>query len=219
MNSFNSNIFNIFKILLKHFGPQYWWPAKTKFEIIIGALLAQGVNWKNVEKAILNLEREDLLIPQKLLKIDEKKLAQLIKPSRYPSIKAKRLKNLILFLKEFEFNLEKIERIETIELRKLLLKVNGIGKETADSILLYAFSKKIFVIDAYTKRIFERHGGKIKSRNNWYEELRIFFEKRIPENVNIYNEFHALFVQLGNSYCKAKNPLCKKCPIKNLNFL
>ncbi len=219
MNSFNSNIFDIFKILLKHFGPQYWWPAKTKFEIIIGALLAQGVNWKNVEKAILNLEREDLLNPQKLLKIDDKKLAQLIKPSRYPSIKAKRLKNLILFLKEFEFNLEKIERLETIELRKLLLKVNGIGKETADSILLYAFNKKIFVVDAYTKRIFERHGGKIKSRNNWYEELRIFFEKRIPENVNIYNEFHALFVQLGNSYCKTKNPLCKKCPIKNLNFL
>ncbi len=204
---------HIFEKLLKFFGPQYWWPASSTYEIIIGALLAQSVNWKNVELAIDNLEKNNLLSPEKILSEDEKLIMKLIKPSRYPQIKIKRLKNLLKFFEKENFDLSNFEKMETLTLRKQLLSVNGVGKETADSILLYGFNKPIFVVDAYTKRVFERHGCIIKKKSNWYEEIRLFFENRLPKNVNIYNELHALLVALGNTYCKAK-PLCEKCPLK-----
>ncbi len=213
MNSCNIEPIELFHLLLKYFGPQHWWPASSKYEIIIGTLLAQGVNWKNVEKAISNLESENLLSPQKILNTSEEKLIELIKPSRYPSIKVKRLKNLLRIFEEKNFNLSYFQNLKVHDFREILLKVNGIGRETADSILLYAFNKSIFVVDAYTKRILERHGFKVKIKSRWYEEMRLYFEERLPKNVNIYNELHALIVILGNTLCK-KNPMCEKCPLK-----
>ena len=205
-------LLQIYKSLYDFFGPLKWWPGDTPFEIMVGAILTQNTSWSNVEKAINNLKKENLLEPRKLYRINQENLAQLIKPSGYYNIKARRLKNFInLFVNEFEGSAEKMFSDDSKELRKKLLNVNGIGPETADSILLYAGKKPFFVVDAYTKRIFSRH--KLISKDSTYYQIQEFFIKNLDRDVKLFNEFHAQIVMLGKTICTRKNPDCAKCPI------
>jgi len=209
-------LLKIYNSLYNYFGPLTWWPGDTSFEIMVGAILTQNTAWRNVEKAINNLKKENLLEAQKLYCINPKKLAQLIKPSGYYNIKARRLKNFVnLFVNDFEGSAEKMFSGDSRELRKKLLNVNGIGPETADSILLYAGKKPFFVVDAYTKRIFSRH--KLISEDASYHQIQEFFIKNLDKDVKLFNEFHAQIVMLGKTICTSKNPDCAKCPIVFLN--
>lgn len=202
--------------LYKHFGPQHWWPGDTSFEIIVGAILTQNTNWDNVAKAIVRLKKHKLLTPKALLTVSQKKLAAHIKSSGYFNVKAKRLKNFIHFLyKEYGGNLTKMKNEEASVLRRKLLDVNGIGPETADSILLYALDKPAFVVDAYTKRILLRHG--IVDSSATYYEMQLLFLHSLRKGRKLFNEYHALIVRTGKDYCKPK-PLCGKCPLNNLSF-
>ena len=209
-------LLKIYNSLYNYFGPLNWWPGDTPFEIMVGAILTQNTSWSNVEKAIDNLKKEDLLEPRKLYHINQEELTQLIKPSGYYNIKAKRLKNFVnIFVNDFEGSAEKMFSGDSKELRKKLLKVNGIGPETADSILLYAGEKPFFVVDAYTKRIFSRH--KLISKDSTYYQIQEFFSKNLDRDVKLFNEFHAQIVMLGKTICTSRNPNCAKCPIGYLN--
>ena len=209
-------LLKIYNSLYDFFGPLNWWPGDTPFEIMVGAVLTQNTSWSNVEKAINNIKKENLLEPWKLYRINRKELAQLIKPSGYYNIKARRLKNFLnLFLNDFEGSAEKMFSGDSGELRKKLLKVNGIGPETADSILLYAGNKLFFVVDAYTKRIFSRH--KLISEDASYHQIQEFFSQNLDRDVKLFNEFHAQIVMLGKTICTSRNPNCAKCPISYLN--
>ena len=205
-------LLKIYNSLYNFFGPLNWWPGSSPFEVIVGAILTQNTAWSNVEKAINNLKKENLLDSQKLYRIKKEELAQLIKPSGYYNIKAQRLKNFVtFFFEEFEGSIEKMFSGDGEELRKKLLKVKGIGPETADSILLYAGEKPFFVVDAYTKRIFSRH--RLISKEAAYHHIQEFFYRNLPKEVKLFNEFHAQIVMLGKTRCTSKNPDCSKCPI------
>jgi len=205
-------LLKIYKSLYNYFGPLNWWPGDTPFEIMVGAILTQNTSWSNAEKAINNLKKENLLEPRKLYRINQEGLAQLVKPSGYYNIKAQRLKNFVnLFVNDFEGSAEKMFSGDGRELRKKLLKVNGIGPETADSILLYAGKKAFFVVDVYTKRIFSRH--KLISKDSTYYQIQEFFNQNLDRDVELFNEFHAQIVMLGKTICTSKNPDCAKCPI------
>jgi endonuclease-3 related protein len=211
-------LLKIYKSLYDFFGPLDWWPGDTPFEIMVGAILTQNTSWSNVEKAINNLKKENLLEPRKLYRISREELAQLIKPSGYYNIKARRLKNFInIFVNDFDGSAEKMFSGDSKKLRKKLLKVNGIGPETADSILLYAGKKPFFVIDAYTKRIFSRH--KLISEDASYHQIQEFFIKNLDRDVKLFNEFHAQIVMLGKTVCTSRNPDCAKCPIAFLHTI
>lgn len=204
------NLLKIYKILLNHFGKQYWWSAETPFEVIVGAILTQQASWKNVELAINNLKKAKKLTPKSIYKLPIKDLEKLIKPSGFYKIKAKRLKNFVTFLFEkYNGKLDDLFSLSLEELRHELLSINGIGKETADSIVLYAAEKSTFVIGAYTIRVFNRIGV-IKS--NKYDEVKRFFENGLPKDVNLFKDYHALIVELGKNICKIK-PKCLKCPL------
>lgn len=204
-------LIQVYHKLLKHFGKQHWWPADTPFEVIVGTILTQNTNWNNVAKAIDKLKKENLLTPRALDVADLSSLEQAIRSTGYYRQKALRLKYFTRYLKnQYNYNLKKFLAKPKLKLRKELLNLNGIGKETADSIILYAAQKPIFVIDAYTKRMSHRSGI---TRIDDYEGLRDFFETRLPHDINIYNEFHALIVELGKNYCR-KKPLCEICPLK-----
>lgn len=208
-------LLKIYNSLYHYFGPLNWWPGDTPFEIMVGAILTQNTSWSNAEKAINNLKKENLLEPRKLYRINQEGLAQLVKPSGYYNIKAQRLKNFVnLFVNDFEGSTEKMFSGDGRELRKKLLKVNGIGPETADSILLYAGKKAFFVVDAYTKRIFSRH--KLISKDSTYYQIQEFFNQNLDRDVELFNEFHAQIVMLGKTICTSKNPDCAKCPIAYL---
>lgn len=206
-------LLKIYSILLKEFKPQKWWPVKSKgkkekqFEICVGAILTQNTSWKNVEKALENLRQEKLLNEKGIRNISEKGLALLIKPAGYYNQKAKKLKKFVEFLQSYP--LEQLEKMPVEEARKLLLEVHGIGNETADSILLYALNKPVFVIDAYTKRIFERFFNfKLKDYYEWQQ----FFSSNLIRDTQLFNEYHALIVELGKNLCK-KKPKCEECPL------
>jgi len=208
-------LLKIYSSLYDYFGPLNWWPGATPFEVMVGAILTQNTSWSNVEKAINNLKKENLLEPRKLYRINQEELAQLIKPSGYYNVKARRLKNFInLFINDFEGSTEKMFSGDGRKLRKKLLNVNGIGPETADSILLYAGRKPFFVVDAYTKRIFSRH--KLISKDSTYYEIQEFFIKNLDKDVKLFNEFHAQIVMLGKTICTSKNPDCAKCPLTSV---
>ena len=205
---------DIYNALYKSFGPQDWWPGDSPFEIAVGAILTQNTNWGNVEKAIQNLKREKCLSAKKLHEMQHKKLASFIKPAGYFNVKAKRLKNFLSFLSNhYKGSMKRMETADTVLLRESLLDVNGIGPETADSILLYALGRPVFVIDAYTKRVLNRHG--IVSDDVTYHEMQELFHKNLPQKVQLFNEFHALFVMAGKDYCKPK-PRCDGCPLELL---
>jgi len=210
------DIQKIYKALFEHFGPQYWWPAQTKFEIIVGAILTQNTNWGNVKKAINNLKKAKLLNPHRLLKIPPKQLAALIKPAGYFNVKTKRLKNFIHFMfEEYQGSIKRMAKEDTLVLRRKLVAVNGVGEETADSILLYVFNRPVFVVDAYTKRIFYRHN--FVAKDSPYPHVQELFEDALVSNENYYNEYHALIVNLGKNFCKP-NPHCEACPINNISY-
>ena len=202
--------YEFYKFLLSHFGPQHWWPAETPFEVIVGAILTQQVAWKNVEKAIENLKNANVLDPCKISNLPLEKLEVYVKPTGFYRQKSRRLKDICTYIfKEYSSSLKRLFNKETCSLRAELLSLNGIGAETADSIILYAAEKPSFVIDAYTKRICER----LQLTDDLdYEPLKRFFENSLPKNVKIYKEFHALIVELGKNYCKTK-PVCKNCPL------
>ena len=211
-------LLKIYNNLYNYFGPLNWWPGATPFEVMVGAILTQNTSWSNVEKAINNLKKENLLEPRKLYRINQEELAQLIKPSGYYNIKARRLKNFVnVFVNDFEGSTEEMFSGDGRKLRKKLLNVNGIGPETADSILLYAGRKPFFVVDAYTKRIFSRH--KFISKDSTYYEIQEFFIKNLDKDVKLFNEFHAQIVMLGKTICTSRNPDCSKCPIGFLHTI
>ncbi len=206
----------IYDRLLKHFGPQSWWPGETPFEVMVGAILTQNTNWKNVEKAIENLKKERVLSLQKLLQLSEPELAQLIRPAGFFNVKAKRLRAFLEFLQEtYQGDIDRMRSIPTQKLREQLLSVKGIGKETADSILLYALEHPIFVVDTYTYRVFTRHF--LIEEEAGYDELQELAMNHLPPEVSHYNEYHALLVMTGKKFCSPQ-PKCEACPLNGLNW-
>jgi len=204
----------IYQLLFERFGPQHWWPGDTQFEIIIGAILTQNTNWTNVEKAIDNLKAADCLSPEKLYQLDISRLAELIRPAGYFNIKAKRLKSFLNWLFEnYDGRLSNLESLDTDRLRVELLTIKGVGCETADSILLYAFDRPIFVVDAYTARVAVRHS--LIEPGADYEQLRELFQSNLPEDVQLFNEYHALLVKVGKEFCRPK-ARCPGCPLERL---
>jgi len=202
----------MFDLLLNHFGSQDWWPADTELEMMVGAVLTQNTNWKNVEKAISNLKRKRLLSLNCLHAIPVAALAEQIRPAGYFNIKSKRMKNLIDFIWDrYQGDLSELLSDGTEALREGLLSVNGIGPETADSILLYAARIPVFVVDAYTHRILRRHG--MTDEQVTYQELQALFMDHLPEDPALFNEFHALIVKTGKECCRRK-PICKGCPLE-----
>lgn len=215
-DSHHNRILNwIYDRLFEHYGPRGWWPAKTPFEVAIGAILTQNTNWTNVERTIRNLKEKDLLTPERLKELPLDRLANLIRPAGYYRLKAKRLKEFIKFLSSrYSGSMEEMFRTDPLRLRQELLGVNGIGLETADSILLYAGNVPIFVIDAYTKRILSRH--RLIEEKATYTQVQNYFMDHLPEDHRLFNEFHALIVQLGKDICK-KIPECELCPLKEID--
>jgi len=203
-----------YELAFERFGPQHWWPGETQFEIITGAILTQNTSWANVEKAIANLKSADLLTPEKLYQFDLSQLAELIRPAGYFNIKAKRLKNFVNRLFDnYDGKLTNLNRIDTDQLRGELLAIKGIGPETADSILLYALDRAVFVVDAYTARIALRHG--LIEPDADYEQLRELFQSNLPQDTQLFNEYHALLVKVGKEFCKPKAQ-CPGCPLEKL---
>lgn len=199
--------------LYQTLGHQHWWPGRTPFEIIVGAILTQNTSWANVVRAITNLRRERLLTPAAIERVPLARLERLVRSSGYFRQKAKKLKAFVRFLRRgYSGSLTRMFRTPTLELREQLLAVHGIGPETSDSILLYAGNHPVFVIDAYTRRIIERHG--LAHSRLGYDEVRELFERNLPRNVALFNEFHALIVNVGKNWCRAKNPLCAECPLE-----
>lgn len=207
-------LIKIYSRLLGQFGKRNWWPAETPFEVMVGAILAQNTNWKNVSKAIENLKKRNLLQPERLAELTSEEIESLIKPSGYYRQKAKKLKSFLYYFLKPPINgsVLKMRKIPKDKLRKELLSIYGIGPETADSILLYALGKRVFVIDAYTRRIFARLG--LTPPDASYDELKEFFETHLPKRISIYNDFHAQIVALGNKYCR-KKPRCNGCPLQD----
>jgi endonuclease III related protein len=204
----------IYGILSGHFGAQHWWPGDSPFEISVGAILTQNTNWSNVSRAIANLKKAGALHPRRLYSLGSRTTARLIRPSGYYRLKTKRLRNfLALVLQEYGGSMARMKRVPLDALRSVLLSVNGIGPETADSILLYAFDKPVFVVDAYTKRIFLRHH--LISSTATYESVQTFCMARLPNDARLFNEFHALIVKVGKEYCLKNNPKCHRCPLRH----
>lgn len=204
----------IYKLLYEAFGPQNWWPGETPFETVIGAILTQNTSWANVEKAIRNLKSVSCLSSEGLHRIDVSELAELIRPAGYYNLKAKRLKSFIDWLFDnYGGQLANLKSIATGRLRSELLTIKGIGRETADSILLYALGRPVFVVDTYTARIMSRH--ELIEPDADYEQLRELFESNLPEEPQLFNEYHALLVRTGKNFCKPK-ARCSGCPLEKL---
>jgi len=203
----------VYQKLYSFFGSQRWWPADLPFEVMTGAILTQNTNWLNVEKAINNLKKHKLLQPHKLYKLSHKRLASLIRPAGYYNIKAKRLKSFLkFFIACYDGNVKNMSHIPTLSLRQQLLSVNGIGPETADSMLLYALDRPIFVVDAYTKRMLLRHH--FIGQDAGYDKIQNLFMKNLKTGVKLFNEYHALLVKLGKEFCLKNKPKCDICPLR-----
>jgi endonuclease-3 related protein len=199
--------------LFQAHGEQHWWPGRTPFEVIVGAILVQNTTWVNVERAIANLHHAKLLTPSALEKVAQPKLARLIRSSGYFRQKARKLKEFLKFLRhEHRGSIAAMFRTPTATLREQLLRVHGIGPETADSILLYAGNHPVFVVDAYTRRILQRH--ELATGKESYEEIRGLFEKSLPNDPQLFNEYHALLVHTGKNFCRTRAPLCSQCALQ-----
>ncbi len=209
-----SPLHEVYDRLLAAFGPQNWWPGESPFEIMVGAILVQNTAWKNVEKAIRNLANADLLDAHALASTDAEELQELIRPAGYFRLKTKRLLHLVHFVVEqYDGDLGAMFSVGLSTLREELLSLNGIGPETADSILLYAGELPTFVVDTYTHRVLARHGW-IGYEAEYYE-IKDTFESELEQNVALYNEFHALLVRVGHLHCR-KTPKCDECPLAEL---
>jgi endonuclease-3 related protein len=204
-------LLSIFQTLLSSFGRRNWWPGETELEIIVGTILTQNTSWKNVERAINNMKTRGVLDIDALQSISNEDLREVIKPSGFYKQKSDRLKRIINMLHDdYDKSIDKLKLIDTHHLRNLLLNINGIGPETADSILLYALNRPIFVVDAYTKRFLKNHR---LCDGDWkYNDIQQYFMSNLPLNTYLFNEFHALIVYLCQTYCK-KVPDCCSCPL------
>jgi endonuclease-3 related protein len=208
------DLLKIYELLNGYFGDLHWWPADSPFEVMVGAILTQNTAWINVEKAISGLKERKLLSPAALLQIDEKILAEVIRPSGYYQIKAKRLKSLVrFFFDEYSGNIDTMCNEDSTVLREKLLNVRGVGPETADSIILYACRKPVFISDAYTQRILLRH--RIIPEDADGSKIRTLFMTHLPNNASLFNQFHALLVNTGKIFCR-KTPKCDFCPLRSL---
>jgi len=201
----------LYRRLLTHYGPQHWWPGESPLEVMVGAVLTQNTNWIQAAKAIANLKKAKALDLNRLRRLPASRLAQLIRPAGYYNLKAQRLHNLIdLIFASFGGDLAGFLAAPLAKARRELLATKGIGPETADSILLYAAGRPIFVIDAYTFRILGRHD--LAAVTMSYHDLQKFFMENLPADADMFNEFHALLVRLGKERCKKNGPLCEGCP-------
>jgi endonuclease-3 related protein len=202
----------VYDRLLSYYGPQNWWPGETALETIVGAVLTQNTNWGNVEKAIVNLRDANQLNFRTMVNLAVDELAEYIRPAGYYNIKARRLKNLFqMIVDEYEGEVQFLLEDSLENARENLLRVKGVGPETADSILLYAAEKPIFVVDTYTHRVFSRH--EIVAEENDYYNLQQEFMDSLPEDVSLFNEYHALIVAVAKEFCKKGRPRCKECPL------
>jgi endonuclease III related protein len=210
-----AELMRYYELMSGALGPMRWWPARTPFEVIVGAILTQSTAWANVERAITNLRSAGLLTPSAMRRVRTERLAELVRPSGYFRQKAKKLKAFVRFLHNvYGGSLKRMFQTPTKQLREALLSVHGIGPETADSILLYAGNHSVFVVDAYTHRIFGRHG--ITSGKVDYEAVRALFESSLPPQPELFNEFHALIVNTGKNWCRKAAPRCHECPLRSL---
>ncbi len=200
----------VYQRLIGAYGDQSWWPADSSFEVMVGAVLTQNTAWTNVEKAISKLKHADSLTLESLLALPDEALAQLIRPSGYFNIKAKRLKNLCLWLAE-NGGESKLAAVDTGALRLSLLQVNGVGPETADDILLYAFARPVFVIDTYTRRLFSKLC--LIQGSEPYEDLRQIFEAELEADVSLFNQYHALIVRHAREKCQ-QTADCRHCDVE-----
>ena len=209
----SKRINTFYKKLYERYGPQGWWPGGSALECILGAVLTQNTSWTNAEKAILNLKRENIISVKNLASVSTEVLASLIRPSGYYKQKALKIKRVISFITEnYGGSLKRMFEEETRELRSKLLTINGIGPETADTILLYAGHKRVFVIDAYTYRVLSRHG--LVPEYTTYEEMQELFTDTLSGETAVYNEYHALLVRVGKEHCRKRSPACDGCPLQ-----
>jgi len=214
----DSEFVAIYRALRRAFGHQHWWPAQTPFEVVVGAVLTQNTNWKNVEKAIENLRRRGLLNARRLSEAPPAEVQDCVTPAGYYRQKAARLVSVARWVREAgaadDNELGVLARWPCDLLRSELLRLSGIGPETADSILLYALGKPVFVVDAYTVRIMGRHG--FVEPGSSYADVQEMFHERLPADVELYKDFHAQFVELGKRYCRKRAPKCPDCPLRDL---
>lgn len=209
----SSHILDIYTLLFRHFGQQHWWPGETSFEVAVGAILTQNTSWSNVTKAIANLKEAGVLSPEGLSSLPLSDLALLIRPAGYYNLKAARLVNFLKMIdRYYDGSFDAMLEAETEELRDHLLSVKGIGPETADSIILYAAQRPVFVVDAYTHRILFRHG--LIEEEIDYHGLQERITASLPQDdVALFNEYHALLVRTGKEFCRKSKPLCGQCPL------
>jgi len=227
-----------YQLMRARSGHQHWWPGETPFEVCVGAILTQNTAWTNVERAIANLKAAQVLEPGKLFALPERKLAELIRPAGYFNVKARRLRSFLrVIVEECDGDLKKLFAGETFAVRERLLAIPGIGPETADSLLLYAGGHHSFVIDAYTKRIFQRHGwspGSTRLRSATarqavqspkssvsYDELKLLCESALNQKsggarLDYWQDYHAQLVVVGKHFCRKRAPRCDECPLKPL---
>lgn len=203
---------SIFQQLLAQYGPQAWWPGETAFEVMVGAVLTQNTAWINVERAIANLTANAALSPERILAVNEAQLAEWIRPSGYFNIKARRLRNYCRWYTDAG-GYQPLAKQSDVDLRRALLAVNGVGPETADDILLYAFKRPVFVIDAYTRRLFARLG--LIQGDEGYDELRLGLEQALGADVALFNEYHALIVVHAKDICRVR-PRCSECMFRKI---
>jgi endonuclease-3 related protein len=205
----NKTLLEIYRRLFKRYGPQHWWPGDSPFEVMVGAILTQSAAWQNAEKAISNLKHSGVMSPGALRNIPIDELALLIHPCGYYNTKALKLKSLVNWLGAFcRDDLDRLFALDTNTLRQQFLAIHGIGPETADSILLYAGNKPVFVIDAYTRRIVSRLG--LTSDKDSYDAYQAFFTDNLTQDIGLFNEYHALLVRIGKEACR-KQPVCERC--------
>ncbi len=213
--SIGETLMEIYNLLFAAFGPQHWWPAESELEMMIGAVLTQNTNWSNVERAIENLKKNGLISIRALSDVPAPVLAEHIKPAGYYNLKARRLKNLVIFIeKRHGGHLNNLFSLDIETLREELVSVSGIGLETADSMILYGAGKPLFVVDAYTHRIFSRHG--IIGQEVGYYDLQMLFMDNLAHEVELFKEYHALLVKTGKEFCRRK-PLCSNCPLESVS--
>ncbi|MDQ8039479.1 MAG: endonuclease [Rickettsiella sp.] len=213
--SFTSYFISLYESLLAMYGRQAWWPADSPFEIMVGAILTQNTSWSNVEKALNKLKQTILLTPENVLLLSQDELEHCLKPAGFFRVKTQRLQFYCRwYLSQGAYN--GLQQFTTLELRELLLHVHGIGQETADDILLYALSRPVFVIDAYTRRLLQRL--QIINGNEKYEALRCLFENNLSKKVDLYNQFHALIVLHAKQRCRKTKPDCKNCKLTEMCF-
>jgi endonuclease-3 related protein len=206
-----------YRLLYEHFGAQNWWPGDTPFEIMVGAILTQNTNWSNVKKAIDNIKTKNLLDYHSLSRLTVDEIAQMIRSAGYYNLKAQRLRNLFDMVSNlYDGELDLFLGDELATARENLLAVKGVGPETADSILLYACGHPVFVVDMYTHRVFSRHN--MVEEETDYQTMQQILTAHLPEDLQLFNEFHALIVRVAVTFCKKTKPLCEKCPLQGLNL-